>query len=104
MGVLLTDKGEVHSTYGRTHSIFDQRMVSFFQAEEIWISVMWPLHLGSVILVWTRASISQMVELMWAVSFLLRVFDYVTWFQCLSKKVWNVVNGLFDNAQLLSKT
>lgn len=31
-------------------------------------------------------------------------FDYVTWFQRLRKKVWNVANGLSDNVQLLSET
>ena len=62
--------------------------------------VLWRLHLGSVIPVWKRASISQMVELMWAVGFPHRVFDYMTWFRCL-RKVWNVENRLSDNVQLV---
>lgn len=95
----LTAWKEGTSFYAYTHH--SEQKGQSFQTGEIWFSVVWSLHLGSVILVWKRASISQMAELIWAfcLGFLITGPGFSAW-----EKVWNAENSFSDNVQLILKT
>lgn len=103
LGVWVTEKGEVHSIHADTHmhTVLNQIAFFFKKTAEIWFLVLWPLHLGSVILAWKRASIftdgrADVGRGLFRAGFL------ITWpvFSACGK-VWNVENSLSDGVQLV---